>query len=146
MLQNYSEAMDEVRDRVFDYEGSTFEEFFNDVFNTERNIGIKQAADDCAKFYNDPEGDPIETMLNGVWGAQEFVKKYEESNYGSVSTDLLNPEKVADAIDYIRAENDFQDFLEEHEVEEDDTIDSDFLDEVAKENEEIKKERLAKQN
>ena len=85
-------------------------------------------------------------MLNGVWGAQEFVKKYEESNYGSVSTDLLNPEKVADAIDYIRAENAFQDFLEEHEVEEDDTIDSDFLDDLAKENEEIKKERLAKQN
>ena len=44
MLQNKNEVLDVIIDNLEDYLGSDFETFENDTFNTERNIGTREAA------------------------------------------------------------------------------------------------------
>ena len=44
-----------------------------------------------------------------VFDAIEKIKEYEDSNFGSVSTDLSNPEKVANMLAYILGEEILQD-------------------------------------
>lgn len=60
------------------------------------------------------------TNLNGVFGAIEYVKSYETEQFGSVNTDLSDPEKVANMVAYINMEcvlndlsNDFDIDIEE---------------------------------
>ena len=44
------------------------------------------------------------TNLDGVFGAIEYVKNYEEDMFGNVDTDLTDPEKLADMVAYINME------------------------------------------
>ena len=123
MLQNKNEVLDVIIDNLMDYLGSDFETFENDTFNTERNIGTREAALDLDKFVKDDATDYEDTTLDsGAFGAIQLVKAYEQDNFGEVSTDLTNPEQVADMIDYIRGTRVFEELLNEADFDLDDEI------------------------
>ena len=46
---------------------------------------------------------------NNVFEAIDLIKEYEEFNFGSVSTDLSDPEKVANMLAYLLGEGILQD-------------------------------------
>lgn len=123
MLQNKNEVLDTIIDGLKDYLGSDFETFENDTFNTERNIGTREAALDLDKFVKDDATDYEDTDLDdGAFAATQLVKAYEMDLDGKVSTDLTNPEQVADIIDYIRGTRVFEELLNEADLELDDEI------------------------
>lgn len=123
MLQNKNEVLDVIIDNLEDYLGSDFETFENDTFNTERNIGTREAALDLDKFVKDDATDYEETTLeDGAFAATQLVKAYEMDIDGKVSTDLTNPEQVADMIDYIRGTRVFEELLDEADFDLDDEI------------------------
>lgn len=123
MLQNKNEVLDVIIDGLMDYEGSDFETFENDTFNTERNIGTREAALDLNKFVKDDATDYEDTDLDdGAFAATQLVKAYEMDLDGKVSTDLTNPEQVADMIDYIRGTRVFEELLNEADFDLDDEI------------------------
>ena len=123
MLQNKNEVLDTIIDGLEDYLGSDFETFENDTFNTERNIGTREAALDLDKFVKDDATDYEDTDLDdGAFAATQLVKAYEMDLDGKVSTDLTNPEQVADMIDYIRGTRVFEELLNEADFELDDEI------------------------
>lgn len=123
MLQNKNEVLDTIIDGLEDYLGSDFETFENDTFNTERNIGTREAALDLDKFVKDDATDYEDTDLDdGAFAATQLVKAYEMDLDGKVSTDLTNPEQVADMIDYIRGTRVFEELLNEADFDLDDEI------------------------
>ena len=123
MLQNKNEVLDVIIDNLEDYLGSDFETYENDTFNTERNIGTREAALDLDKFVKDDATDYEDTDLDdGAFAATQLVKAYEMDLDGKVSTDLTNPEQVADMIDYIRGTRVFEELLNEADLELDDEI------------------------
>lgn len=123
MLQNKNEVLDTIIDGLEDYLGSDFETFENDTFNTERNIGTREAALDLDKFVKDDAIDYEDTDLDdGAFAATQLVKAYEMDLDGKVSTDLTNPEQVADMIDYIRGTRVFEELLNEADFDLDDEI------------------------
>ena len=123
MLQNKNEVLDTIIDGLEDYLGSDFETFENDTFNTERNIGTRKAALDLDKFVKDDATDYEDTDLDdGAFAATQLVKAYEMDLDGKVSTDLTNPEQVADMIDYIRGTRVFEELLNEADFDLDDEI------------------------
>lgn len=63
-------------------------------------IGTYKAAKALEMF---DESDQLytETMLDGVFGAIEYVQAYEKNEFGEVNTDLGNPEDLASAVAYI---------------------------------------------
>lgn len=123
MLQNKNEVLDTIIDGLEDYLGSDFETFENDTFNTERNIGTREASLDLDKFVKDDATDYEDTDLDdGAFAATQLVKAYEMDLDGKVSTDLTNPEQVADMIDYIRGTRVFEELLNEADFDLDDEI------------------------
>lgn len=123
MLQNKNEVLDVIIDGLSDYLGSDFETFENDTFNTERNIGTRKASLDLDKFVKDDATDYEDTDLDdGAFAATQLVKAYEMDLDGKVSTDLTNPEQVADMIDYIRGTRVFEELLNEADFDLDDEI------------------------
>lgn len=56
------------------------------------------------------------TTLNGVFGAIEYVKNYEEDMFGNVNTDLTDPEKVANMVAYINIECVLNDLSEKFDI------------------------------
>lgn len=66
-------------------------------------IDTYQAAEALAKFDND---DMLytNTTLTGVFGAIEYVKDYETDQFGTVNTDLSDPEDLASMVAYINME------------------------------------------
>ena len=123
MLQNKNEVLDVIIDNLTDYIGSDFETYENDTFNTERNIGTREAALDLDKFVKDDATDYEDTTLDeGAFAAIQLVKAYEQDELGEVNTDLTNPEQVADMIDYIRGTRVFEELLNEADFDLDDEI------------------------
>ena len=123
MLQNKNEVLDTIIDGLEDYLGSDFETFENDTFNTERNIGTREAALDLDKFVKDDAIDYEDTVVDcGAFGAIQLVKAYESDNCGEVNTDLTDPCAVANMIDYIRGTRVFEELLNEADFELDDEI------------------------
>ena len=123
MLQNKNEVLDVIIDNLEDYLGSDFETYENDTFNTERNIGTREASLDLDKFVKDDATDYEDTDLDdGAFAAIQLVQAYEQDELGEVNTDLTNPEQVADMIDYIRGTRVFEELLNEADFELDDEI------------------------
>lgn len=123
MLQNKNEVLDVIIDNLSDYEGSDFETYEDETFNQASNIYTREAALDLDKFVKDDATDYEDTVLNeGAFAAIQLVKAYEQDNFGEVNTDLTDPCKVADAIDYIRGTRVFEELLDEADFELDDEI------------------------
>lgn len=123
MLQNKNEVLDTIIDGLMDYEGSDFETYEDETFNQASNIYTRKAALDLDKFVKDESVDYEDTTLDsGAFGAIQLVQAYEQDNFGEVNTDLTDPCKVADAIDYIRGTRVFEELLSEADLELDDEI------------------------
>lgn len=127
MLQNKEEVLDEILDRVEDYEGSDFDTFENEVFNDdERNMYYNEAKDELEKFVSDEDLDGYETV-DGVFGAIELIKEYESTEFGEVNTDFSNPCDIANMIDFIRGGNVFSDVMEKADLDMDEDISAENL-------------------
>ena len=123
MLQNKNEVLDVIIDNLEDYIGSDFETYEDETFNQESNIYTREAALDLDKFVKDDATDYEETTLDsGAFGAIQLVKAFEENELGEVNTDLTDPCKIADMIDYIRGTRVFEELLNEADLELDDEI------------------------
>lgn len=123
MLQNKNEVLDVIIDNLADYEGSDFETYEDETFNQASNIYTREAALDLDKFVKDDATDYEETTLdNGAFAAIQLVKAYEQDELGEVNTDLTDPCKVADMVDYIRGTRVFEELLDEADLELDDEI------------------------
>lgn len=123
MLQNKNEVLDVIIDNLMDYEGSDFETYEDETFNQASNIYTREAALDLDKFVKDDAVDYEDTTLDsGAFGAIQLVQAYEQDELGEVNTDLTDPCKVADAIDYIRGTRVFEELLNEADLELDDEI------------------------
>lgn len=127
MLQNKEEVLDEILDRVEDYEGSDFDTFENEVFNDdERNMYYNEAKDELEKFVSDEDLDGYETT-DGVFGAIELIKEYESTEFGEVNTDFSNPCDIANMIDFIRGGNVFGEVMDKAGLDMDDDISAENL-------------------
>lgn len=123
MLQNKNEVLDTIIDGLMDYEGSDFETYEDETFNQESNIYTREAALDLDKFVKDDAVDYEDTVVDcGAFGAIQLVKTYEQDNFGEVNTDLTDPCKVADMIDYLRGTRVFEELLNEADFDLDDEI------------------------
>ena len=123
MLQNKNEVLDVIIDNLEDYVGSDFETYEDETFNQASNIYTREAALDLDKFVKDDAVDYEDTTLDsGAFGAIQLVKAYEQDNFGEINTDLTDPCKVADMIDYIRGTRVFEELLSEADFELDDEI------------------------
>lgn len=127
MLQNKEEVLNEMLDRVEDYEGSDFDTFENEVFNDAgRNMYYNEAKDELEKFVSDEDLDGYETV-DGVFGAIELIKEYENTEFGEVNTDFSNPCDIANMIDFIRGGNVFSDVMEKADLDMDEDISAENL-------------------
>lgn len=96
---------DEIKETLLDnldgYEGIadyTFDDVFNDLFNSDYYIiGYKEAEDALEKY--------------GVFNALEEVQQFDIENFGHWDTDYTDPEKVANVLEYIHANEYMQDVL-----------------------------------
>lgn len=123
MLQNKNEVLDVIIDGLKDYEGSDFETYEDETFNQASNIYTREAALDLDKFVKDDAVDYEETTLDsGAFAAIQLVQAYEQDELGEVNTDLTDPCKVADMVDYIRGTRIFEELLDEADLELDDEI------------------------
>ena len=96
---------DEIRETLLNnldgYKGIedyTFEDVFNDLFNSDYYIIGYREAEDALKEY-------------GVFKALEEVQKFDVENFGHWDTDYTDPEKVANILEYIHANEYMQDVL-----------------------------------
>lgn len=123
MLQNKNEVLDVIIDNLTDYIGSDFETYEDETFNQESNIYTREAALDLDKFVKDDATDYEDTTLDsGAFAAIQLVQAYEQDNFGEVNTDLTDPCKVADMIDYLRGTRVFEELLNEADFDLDDEI------------------------
>ena len=75
------------------YEGInsyTFDDVFNDLFNSDYYIIGYRKAEDALKEY-------------GVFKALEEVQEFDVENFGHWDTDYTDPEKIANTLEYIHA-------------------------------------------
>lgn len=90
-------------DNLDGYEGIedyTFEEVLSDLFNSDYYIiGYKEAANALEDY--------------GIFKALDEVQKFDVENFGEWDTDYTDPEKVANALEYIHASEYMQDMLNE---------------------------------
>lgn len=105
---------DEIKETLLNnldgYEGIadyTFEDVFNDLFDSDYYfIGYKEAADALEKY--------------GIFNALEEVQRWDVENFGHWDTDYTDPEKIANMLEYIHANEYMQDMLDRAGLELDD--------------------------
>lgn len=73
-----------------DIEDYTFEEVLNDLFNSDYYIIGYREAEAALKEY-------------GIFKALEEVQEFDVETFGEWDTDYTDPEKVANALEYIHA-------------------------------------------
>lgn len=98
---------DEIKETLLDnldgYEGIadyTFEEVLNDLFNSDYYIIGYKEAENALKEY-------------GIFKALDEVQQFDVETFGEWTTDYTDPEKVANALEYIHASEYMQDMLDE---------------------------------
>lgn len=80
-------------------EDYTFEDVFNDLFNSDYYIiGYTEAAEALKEY--------------GIFKALEEVQQFDIENFGHWDTDYADPEKVANMLEYIHANEYMQDMLD----------------------------------
>ena len=70
------------------------------------------------------------TNLDGVFGAIEYIKYYETDQFGTVNTDLSDPEKVAGMVAYINMECVLNDLSNEFDIDWDDELTDQQVDQI----------------
>ena len=104
-----------------DYEATCFDDLFNSLFNEGYYIiGTYKAAEALKSYKYNEAIDYCDPTLDGIFGAMELVKTYEEDNFGEVVTKFDDPEQLANMVEYIRAEAVYAQVLENAELDLDD--------------------------
>lgn len=96
------EIKETLLDNLDGYEGVdsyTFEDVFNDLFNSDYYIIGYKEAEEALEDY-------------GIFKALEEVQQFDVENFGHWDTDYTDPEKVANALEYIHASEYMQDMLD----------------------------------
>tara|TARA_Y100000114_G_scaffold154432_1_gene176446 strand:- start:1140 stop:1472 length:333 start_codon:yes stop_codon:yes gene_type:complete len=97
----YQEIEEHFQEWLSDQEGEWIEDNIDDLhhhaFNTDYYIIGTQKA--------------IEWMGSKVFAIIETIKEYEEDNFGEVTTDLSNPEKLVNMYTYIIGEEIVNEFV-----------------------------------
>lgn len=97
------EIKETLLDNLDEYEGIkdyTFDDIFNDLFNSDYYIiGYKEAEEALQEY--------------GIFNALEEVQEFDVENFGHWNTDYADPEKVANMLEYIHASKYMQDMLDE---------------------------------
>ena len=70
------------------------------------------------------------TNLTGVFGAIEYIKYYETDQFGTVNTDLSDPEKVAGMVAFINMECVLNDLNDEFDLEWDNELTDQQVDKI----------------
>lgn len=98
---------DEIKETLLDnldgYEGInnyTFDDVFNDLFNSDYYIIGYKEAENALKEY-------------GIFKALEEVQEFDVENFGHWDTDYTDPEKIANMLEYIHASDYMQNILNE---------------------------------
>lgn len=107
------EILEEFKNNIEYYdENNCFDDLFNDCFNSDYYIiGTYEASEALNAFKNDEFLDQCQTELDGVFGAIEVVEHYEKENFGEINTNIHDPEKLANMVEYIRAETVFNEII-----------------------------------
>ena len=95
------EIKETLLDNLDGYEGIdsyTFDDVFNDLFNSDYYIIGYKKAEEALKEY-------------GIFKALEEVQEFDVENFGHWDTDYSDPEKVANVLEYIHANEYMQDVL-----------------------------------
>lgn len=96
-----NEIKETLLDNLDGYEGIngyTFEDVFNDLFNSDYYIIGYREAENALKEY-------------GIFNALEEVQQFDIENFGHWDTNYTDPEKVANMLEYIHANEYMQDVL-----------------------------------
>ena len=97
-----------------------FEDFINDIDKDTLNELIEDQELHNEAFNTDyyiiGTYEAKQWLSNKVFDIIEFIKEYEEFNFGELYTDLSNPEKVVNMYAYIIGEEIVNDYYQECEV------------------------------
>ena len=109
-----------------DYKYAEIEEHFDEWLNeTMKHQGyewVKDNLDDLhhecfnTDYYIIGTQQAIDWMGTKSWEIMEFVKEYEEDNFGECGTDLTNPERLVNMYVYIIGEQSVSDYRLEQEA------------------------------
>ena len=115
MLTNEYFTKDEIIETLQsarDYDVDDFYDLFQAMFNSDYYIiGTYEASQALEAYKNDEELDGYKTKLDGEVGAIVLVERYGLDQFGEVSTQLDNPEELANMVEYIRGETLFNEAL-----------------------------------
>jgi hypothetical protein len=91
-----------IDDYIDDYKGTACEELHQNLFNTDYYIiGTYKAT---------------QWLGSDTFRIIEAIKEYEQDNFGEVSTDFSNPEKIVNMFAYIRGEEIINNMLNDLEI------------------------------
>jgi hypothetical protein len=112
---NYNTMLSTIADELENGSSSLEDIQMNTTSNDLWIIGTYKASQALEEF---SEEDQLyaSTNLNGVFGAIEYVKNYETEQFGTVNTDLIDPEKVANMVAYINIECVLNDLSDEFDI------------------------------
>lgn len=102
------------------YKQTEIQEYFNDFIDEQDQEWIESDLDDLHHYAFNTDYYLIGTDRCKQWlGDQVFnvinhIKDYEQSNFGEVSTDLSNPERVVNMYAYIIGELVVQEWIEKN--------------------------------
>tara|TARA_R100001460_G_scaffold104897_1_gene150963 strand:- start:16 stop:339 length:324 start_codon:yes stop_codon:yes gene_type:complete len=103
------------------YKKNEIEEYFNDCLENYDNETIEELIQDDELHYEIFNTDYYiigtykakKWLSDKVFDVIEFIKEYEETNFGECYTDLTNPEKVVNMYVYIIGEEITYDYINE---------------------------------
>ena len=99
---------------IEDYKKAEITEHLTDYLNGCDSDQIDSYRDDLSELHNDAFN--MDYYIIGTWKATQwlrdrafeiiqFIKEYEQDNFGEVSTDLSDPERVVNMFTYIVGEH-----------------------------------------
>lgn len=104
-----------------DYKKEEIKEYFDDFINDQDSDWIEENKDDIhyhafnTDYYIIGTYQAKEWLGNMAFDVINFIKDYEQDNFGEVYTDLSDPEKVVNMYAYIIGEEIVADYLQELE-------------------------------
>ena len=104
-----------------DFKKAEIKEYFDDYINDQDKDWIEENKEDLHHHAFNTDYYIIGTHKSALWledqvfNVIEVIKEYEQSNFGEVSTDFSEPEKVVNMYVYIIGEEIVSDYLNELE-------------------------------
>ena len=104
------------------YKKEEIQEYFNDFIKDQDEEWIEENLDELhhhafnTDYYIIGTYDAKKWLCEEVLDVINFIKEYEQFNFGEVYTDLTDPEKIVNMYTYIIGEEIVNDYLSKREV------------------------------